>query len=282
MRASRYSYLITYAVIICVGIIVTLVFVKPVDFWKTLAIAVGSSLVATGIVGWTLWMYVRQQEKSAASARAIDRAGIQYVYPKRAAQIRKEYDRRLRHAKHVDIVGFGLHSFNLDYMRKLGELSKHATIRILIVNPESPHARARDLEEKQSPDTIKREAEEFITQFAELYHGNSLKLQLRAYDTLPMVNIFRIDRDLFWGPYLLDRNSSNTFTVRARRHGSVYSQLLAHFESVWAIAKIPNALDSDLPDAQITPAVHGQQSSSDTQVPPREPEAQTSGTHADI
>src|SRR5664279_4918337 len=166
-------------------------------------------------------------------------------------------------------------------MRKLGELSKHATIRILIVNPESPHARARDLEEKQSPDTIKREAEEFITQFAELYHGNSRKLQLRAYDTLPMVNIFRIDRDLFWGPYLLDRNSSNTFTVRARRHGSVYSQLLAHFESVWAMAKIPSALESHLPDAQITPGAHGQQSSSVTQVPPTEPEAQTSGTHAD-
>lgn len=242
MRARRISYLLANALAICVGIIVTLVAVKPEKLLDTLGIAVGSSLIATGIVGWTMWVYVRQQEKSAASARAVDKAGIQYVYPKRAAQIRQEYDRRLRHAKRVDIMGFGLRQFNLDYMRKLGDLSKHAKFRILIINPSSAHAAARDAEEKQSPDTIKREADEFIAQFAALYSKNTSKLQLRVYDCLPMVNIFRIDGDIFWGPYLLDRNSGNTFTVRARRRGVVYSQLKAHFDSAWETAHVPTAL----------------------------------------
>lgn len=255
MRTRRYSYMVTHGLLVSAGLILTLLVAKPSSLWTTLFVAVGTSLAATGVAGWTMWLYVRAQEKSVASAKSIDKAGIEYVYSKRAAQIHNEYDLRLRRAKHVDIMGFGLRQFNLDYMKKLGDIKKHATIRILIINPDSPHALARDIEEKQSEGTIKREAEEFITQFSELYPHNTGKLQLRIYDCLPMVNIFRVGRDLFWGPYLLDRNSGNTFTIRASRHGVIYSQLKAHFEGTWNAARTPVLLTPSSPEPPNQPPV---------------------------
>ena len=63
--------------------------------------------------------------------------------------------------------------------------------------------------------------------------ANDGRLQVRVYKSLPTVNIFRIDDDLFWGPYLSGRASSNTLTVRIRRGTSIFDQLEAHFADIW-------------------------------------------------
>lgn len=242
MRTRRYSYMVTHALLLTIGLIITLLVAKPDQLWSTFFVAVGTSIAATGIAGWTMWLYVSSQDKTAAAAKAIDKAGIDFVYEKRSAQIRNEYDSRLRRARKVDIMGFGLRQFGLDYMKQLGEISKRAKIRILVINPESPHASARDAEEGQTAGTIKIEAEEFIAKFRATYGQNSERLQMRVYDCLPMVNIFRVGRDIFWGPYLLDRNSGNTFTIRVRKPGLAYRQLHSHFQKAWDSAHVPDTL----------------------------------------
>lgn len=181
-----------------------------------------------------IWVYLAQVEVSADKLTNFSAAGLERVYDRRAAQIRDEYAVRLNSAKHrVDIMGYGLKDFRRDYISELGAIAARAKVRILLLDPASPYAAQRDDEESQSAGTIKGEVEEFISQFKQKYPMKSENLELRLYTCLPMVNIFRIDGDLFWGPYLAGKASGNTITVRVSQGGLMYGQLVEHFEIVW-------------------------------------------------
>jgi hypothetical protein len=47
------------------------------------------------------------------------------------------------------------------------------------------------------------------------------------------VNIFRIDDEVFWGPYLIHQQSRNSPTLLVRRGGLLFDVLLRHFETIW-------------------------------------------------
>jgi hypothetical protein len=157
------------------------------------------------------------------------------VYDRRAAQIRSEYAIRLDKARSsIDILGFGLKDFRRDYINALGALSSRARVRILLIDPYSDVSSMRDREENQSVGTIQSEVEEFIRQFKARYSSDTYpNLSLRLYTCLPLVNIFRIDDEIFWGPYLVGQASGNTVTLRVTR-GILFEQLMSHFDEVWA------------------------------------------------
>lgn len=44
---------------------------------------------------------------------------------------------------------------------------------------------------------------------------------------------FRVDDDLFWGPYLVGKQSRNCPTFIARRGGVVFQRFMNHFDEIW-------------------------------------------------
>ena len=65
-------------------------------------------------------------------------------------------------------------------------------------------------------------------------------LEVRLYNTLPTVNLFRADSNLFVGPYLLDVEDRSTPTFLVRGDTSdhsvgreLYDAYQTHFEAVW-------------------------------------------------
>ena len=218
MRSMTTIYYLAHALIIAIGVAIT-------QIGGFLWTAIGTSMVATGAAGAVIYLYLAKKTESAReSLEMLSRFGISHVYDRRAAQIRDEYQSRLSNAQsNVDIIGFGLKDFRRDYMAELGALASRAHLRILLLDPNTGIAEKRDEEEGQSSGTIAAEIREFLTQYGQHYGDNQdPHLEVRLYTCLPLVNIFRIDDDLFWGPYLVGRASGNTITMRVRRGGTLF------------------------------------------------------------
>lgn len=236
MAQRRLIYFLAHIITVVVGAFVTLASSWMEAEWqKATLFALGTSIAAAGLCGMVVWVYIASSEQSLALLKVLDAAGLEWLYPSRAAQIRGEYAARLKTAgNQIDILGFGLKDFKRDYMNELGSLSKRARVRILVLDPSSPHADQRDIEEGQGVGVIKAEIDEFVRGFRALYgDGEREQLELRTYRSLPEVNIFRIDDEIFWGPYLVGKASGNTLTMRVRRGGFVFESLEAHFERIW-------------------------------------------------
>jgi len=226
--ATTVIYFLTHALLITLGVILSLL---KGAFW----VAIGTSLIATGAAGIVIFVYVTRTESSREAMELIRQFGLERIYDRRAAQIRSEYASRLASASSaIDILGFGLKDFRRDYVAELGAMSARAKVRILLMDPDADLPQRRDIEEGQSTGTIASEIKEFLTQFSQHYGTAATPtLELRLFTCLPSVNVFRIDNELFWGPYFIGRASGNTFTLRARRGFPMYEQLLSHFEEIW-------------------------------------------------
>lgn len=236
MAQRRLIYFLAHMVMVVVGAFAALASASMESEWQRAGLfALGTSISAGGLCGMVVWVYIASSEKSLALLKMLDAAGFEWLYASRAAQIRSEYDVRLATVgRQVDIIGFGLKDFKRDYMNDLDEISKRATIRILLLDPASPHADQRDREEGQGVGVIRSEIEEFIRGFREKYADAGEQLQVRVYSSLPAVNVFRIDDEMFWGPYLVGKASGNTLTMRVRRGGYMFDSLETHFERIWA------------------------------------------------
>ncbi|WP_125039046.1 hypothetical protein [Nocardioides sp. LS1] len=225
-------YYLAHVVLILIGAILCAI-------GSDVAAAIGTGLIATGAAGAVIYVYVARTDGVRYRLESLWTSGVERIYVQRAAQIRQEYDDRLGRAhSQIDIIGFGLKDFRRDYLDKLGTMSSRAHIRILLLDADSAYAAQRDSEEEQTPGVIQSEVAEFLKQYNNRYGSepgfNTGRLQVRTYKSLPTVNIFRIDDDLFWGPYLSGRASSNTLTVRIRRGTSIFDQLEAHFADIWS------------------------------------------------
>lgn len=227
LNATTVIYYMAHALLIAVGAALTLL-EKPI--WT----AIGTSLIAAGAAGAVIYLYIGRTETARQAIETLTRFGLTRVYERRAAQIREEYATRLDRARaQVDILGFGLKDFRRDYIDTLGALSDRARIRILLIDPYSDLCAMRDREEGQGEGTIQSEVKEFISQFKQRYASIDPDcLSLRIFTCLPLVNIFKIDNEIFWGPWLVGQASGNTITLRVAR-GILYEQLSAHFDNIW-------------------------------------------------
>lgn len=182
----------------------------------------------------------------------LSAAGLTDAFSGRAVRIKDEYDRRLDSAsENVDLLGFGLRSFREDYAAKLPELTQRANTRLLLLDPGFPNADSsiadiRDREERNPSGAIRGDVREFLVQVLPIAGTTGSNLQVRLYRALPMINIFRIDDDLFFGPYLLDEQSRNSPTFLARRGGELFDRLKAHFDLLWSNEWSIDARDADL------------------------------------
>lgn len=179
-------------------------------------------------------------ENTGLNDDSLHHAGLVRVFDSRAVRIKDEYDRRLAAARDkVDLVGFGLRALREDYGAQLPELASRARVRFLLLHPEFPTAEdsiaaLRDREERNSSGSIRSDIKEFLIQVVPQTRRNDISLSVRLYRALPMINIFRIDDDLFWGPYLIDEQSRNCPTFLVRRGGSLFERYTRQFEFLWS------------------------------------------------
>jgi hypothetical protein len=228
-RSSSVLYLVAHIAIFALGVYLT----RRPHHSATQA-AVGAGLIAAGVAGWALFLHVFLQQEERGRLRRIDDIGVADVFSERSVGIRSEYNARLNAvARNIDILGFGLQHLRQDYRDQFPAWAGAAQVRILLIDPDSPYANTRDVEEGEAPGSIAQQVRDFLTVTTALRQQNPSRFQVRLYTALPSINMFRIDDEMFFGPYLLSRPSRLTPTFLLRR-GKLFNDLLDHFEHLWS------------------------------------------------
>lgn len=226
-------YLLSHALAFLVGVV--LCFLDSV-FLK----AVGTSLVAAGVTGWLIFAYVLFTERTSDRLRVLTELGLVNAFPARSARIKPEYDARVSSAReHIDVMGFGLRTLREDYSNEFDKWQRRAHVRILLLDPDFPtreqsYSCQRDEEEQNSDGTIRRDVLAFrdATKHLITLDGPN-RFEIRLYKCLPSINIFRVDDELFWGPYLVREQSRNLPTFVVSNGGTLFPRIVAHFEEIW-------------------------------------------------
>lgn len=159
----------------------------------------------------------------------------------RSVTIRREYDERLaRMEHHLDILAWGLSSFLEDYGDDLAGWASRGNrrIRFLLVNPDSQEGKVLcELQDKLERRRLGSTASDIET-FLATVHPVEVSLEVRVSDYHPGINIFRIDGDMFFGPYLAGMVSRNAPTGIVSDGHWLYETLLSHFEWMWEKASV--------------------------------------------
>lgn len=168
---------------------------------------------------------------------SIQNSGVYDIFEHRSVTIKEEYDRRLENAKIIDVVGWGLGSFRQDYSHKFAAWSQKSKVRLVVIDPDTPgdrsYADIRDFEEGNAPGQTRTAVNLLLDEINKNPNINRKNFQIRMMTSIPSINIMRIDNEIFWGPYLLETQSRNTFTVTCRPNGFMYQSLILHFENIW-------------------------------------------------
>lgn len=209
--------------------------------------AVGTSMVASGACGWIILGWVVYSEEEATRRKVIDSFGFVSAFSTRSIQIKQEYDTRLSVARsQIDVMGYGLNSLREDYSSRFAELASRATVRILLVDLDAPAAGVtfpdlRDFEEDNSQEKTGGEVRKFVEDTRTLWSDPTVDFHVRLAKTIPSVNMFRIDDEAFWGPYLVSSSrygkaSRNLPTLIVRQPGYMFDRLVDHFDAIWTNA----------------------------------------------
>ncbi len=236
-QAIHWVYLFAHVIVFLVGVVLVQ---QQSTAWKD----AGSALMAAGIAGWVLFLYVWLSESRSQRLEMLQQLGFRSAFPVRSVGIKDQYDKRLAHASsQIDIIGFGLRSLRQDYGHQFAAWAACASVRILLLDPDFPTTQCsmadqRDREERDDAGTIRRDVESFVKATASLIRDKTVAFDVRLYGCLPTVNIFRIDRELFWGPYLVREASRNLPTFVIADGGSLFPVLTRHFETIWSDAEL--------------------------------------------
>ena len=235
--SGHLSYLLLHIIIMLVGWIL-ISYASYVSGDPALAMAIGSGLIAAGAAGAVLFLKVWVDREEDQRLKALRESGIKRTFQERSVAIRPEYDDRLASASEViEIMGFGLRNLRHDHEANFEAWSRRAKVRILLIDPEFPQrdrsiANLRDVEEGDGK--ITEDVRKFVRSCAELLRSGSEDFQVRLYTCLPSINLFRVDGELFWGPYLVGDVSRNLPTLLMEADSRLSRRLIAHFDMVWS------------------------------------------------
>lgn len=237
---SGRTYVLCHLLMLTIGFAICMTpWAVPNTIIGTVVLAAGGSLIAAGIAGHVLYLHVKWSQKEEGRLEEIRRAGVEYVFEKRSVAMRSEYDTRLERAsKSIDILGFGLQHLREDHLVHFSDWANRAKVRILVIDPESPissrtYANQRDLEEGNEQGQISQDVHALVSGCRHMLTGSSGRFEIRLYTCLPSVNIFRIDDEVFWGPYFVGGVSRNMPTFLLDGGGFVSQAIMEHFERIW-------------------------------------------------
>ena len=172
-----------------------------------------------------------------ALIRSLTNTSAPYItwFSGRSVTMRREYDKRLdRMEGELDVLGWGLASFREDYRDNIAAwVERGVRVRLLLVDPHSdPGKMLCSLQDRIEKRRVGDTANDVLTFLQEMSPREGT-YEVRTSQYHPGVNIFRIDSEMFFGPYLADKVSRNAPTGIVSHNHWLYERLLHHFEWMW-------------------------------------------------
>ncbi|WP_147299491.1 hypothetical protein [Haloferax sp. Atlit-6N] len=233
LSPTHWLYVAAHAVIFLIGVVI-------ISFGGTIAISIGTSLIAAGAAGWILFLYVWISEDRTKTVRMLTNFGLTDAFDERGPKIKDTYAKKLDDVNEsIDILGFGLKTFREDFGDEFENWATTVDVRVLLIDPTYPmgvnhtYAQQRDEEEGNRPDKIYNDVKNFVDETQELRENEQYNFDIRLYQCLPSVTIFRIDDEMFWGPYTVRNKSRNMPIFLVEDHGHLFENLQDHFDAIW-------------------------------------------------
>ncbi len=137
--------------------------------------------------------------------------------------------------KVLDGIAFGLSSFRCN--RKydvLMCLRNGMNMRLLTMNPYTEFAKQRAIEENVHPDSIRNSIIELVDWINNLNReSDNGKIEIKYYNAMTLDFYWRIDNDLYVGPYMYKTVSQQTVTAKFSKGGKGFNLYTHYFENLW-------------------------------------------------
>lgn len=162
--------------------------------------------------------------------------GLEKIFKTRAEKNAESDPKLEKHnVKILDGIAFGLSSFrcNREY-DVLKCLQNGMNMRLLAMNPHTEFARQRAIEENSHPDSIKDSIMKLVEWVNKLNKkSNNGKIEIKYYNAMTLDFYWRIDNDLYIGPYMYDIVSQQTITAKFSSGGKGFNLFTRYFEDLW-------------------------------------------------
>lgn len=222
---------------ICAGLIITiagilciLVDIFGVKTPQNLWISIGCSLIASGLVIFLNALLVER-----IPPNPLQEWKIEKIYTTRAEK-NLESDPELEHAKYcVDAIAFGLKSFRSKQNKRVEScLKRGVNFRILTMHPESEWVKQREIEENETEGQIKHTIQDLI-EWANNWNNKNYKgkIVVFGYKAMTLDFYWRVDDELYVGPYWYGVPSQQTITYKFCSDGKGFLQYTDYFETLW-------------------------------------------------
>ena len=203
---------------------------------SVIMLSVGASIIASCVILFVNYISCANDDKI---YQIYQDWGLREIYKTRA-EINQYTNKKLENTNSLEICAMGLKSFRdaqTDLIKK--KVANGMTIKIVTISPESRYTFEIDETEKVNKGSTYETIIDLIQWIEELkkfqkYDG---QIELRTYDHYPYQFYFRVDDDIFIGPYQ-NKTSQQTITYRFYRGGEGYNYYKKSFDDLWDACRI--------------------------------------------
>lgn len=175
-------------------------------------------------------------EKFNLKVNTIENWGLEKIFRTRAEK-NAESDPKLESnaVKQLDGIAFGLRSFRCNREKDvLNSINNGMNVRLIAMNPVSDFVKQREIEENVQPGEISNSINELIEWVNKLNaQSRSGKIEIKCYDAMTLDFYWRMDDELYVGPYLYNMVSQQTLTYKYIKGGRGFNIYTDYFESLW-------------------------------------------------
>lgn len=224
---------------IIVSLVISIAGLLMVIFGNVTIANIGSSLLASSLVILlNVWLV------DVKISRPIDNWGIEKIYSTRSEK-NADSDPKLEKAQYqLDGVAFGLKSFRSNHTDKIDNcLQRGVNIRLLVMDPDSPYADKRDEEEGDLPGHLRNSINQLVEWADNLNNKNYRgKIVVKGYSSMTLDFYWRVDGEVYIGPYWYGIPSQQTITYKFTDNGKGFSVYTNYFEKLWNDSKLTKEL----------------------------------------
>lgn len=226
-----------YAIIVSLGLIIIGILLILMDlFWtkspSNVFVNIGCSVIASGLVLFFTALLIDYRKDYLVWSEWK----LEQIFRTRADKNRDSDPKLEKHnIKQLDGIAFGLKSFRSNRRNDVLRCMQNGMdVRLLVMDPTSDFVKQREFEESAAPESISKSIWDLIEWAEELNRqSNYGKIQIRFYDTMTLDFYWRLDDEIYIGPYMLDVESQQTITYKYVKGGKGFRLYSEYFESLW-------------------------------------------------